>query len=156
MGKRIMIAITLGMVIFSLSLTGCGKEEELLELQGRYDELQKRHDELNEKYLKLYNDHENLKAEQEHDEARKIAKNKPSSNVDAPLDEITIVAPTGEVIKYSTEKEKFQILEQLQIDHDKTVKQNEDGSLTISEGRPDRDELINQYWILSGWGPYTR
>ena len=155
MGKRIMIAITLGMVIFSLSLTGCGKEEELLELQGRYDELQKRHDELNEKYLKLYNDHENLKAEQE----KTTSESKyyePSSNVDAPLDEITIVAPTGEVIKYSTEKEKFQILEHLQIDHDKTVKQNDDGSLTVSEGTPDRDELINQYWILSGWGPYTR
>ena len=48
------------------------------------------------------------------------------------------------------------ILEQLQIDHDQTVVQNEDGSMTISAGRPDREELINQYWILSGWGPYTK
>ena len=76
--------------------------------------------------------------------------------MDAPFDEITIVSPTGEVIKYSTEKEKFEILEQLQIDHDQTVVQNEDGSMTISAGRPDREELINQYWILSGWGPYTK
>ena len=141
------------MALSMLSLSGCSSREELSQLQGRYDELQKSHDELNEKYLKLYTDYENLKAEKEKStEGSKYYE--PSSNVDAPFDEITIMAPTGEVIRYSTEREKFQILEQLQIDHDKTVVQNEDGSMTISGGRPDRDELINRYWELSGWGPY--
>ncbi len=148
---------TVVLFVSFITLTGCGEKEELAELQGRYNQLQDQHDALNEKYMKLYTDYENLKSEKESEKsaATKSKYHEPSSNVDAPFDEITMVSPTGEIIKYSTEKEKFQILEQLQIDHDNTLVQNEDGSLTISAGRPDRDELINQYWILSGWGPYN-
>ena len=112
-------------------------------------------DQLNEKYMKLYTDYEELKKEKETSNESGSKYYEPKKTAGAPFDEITIVSPTGEVIKYSTEKEKFEILEQLQINHDNTVVENEDGSMTISAGRSDVDELINQYWILSGWGPYN-
>ncbi len=143
------------MILSSALLCGCGEKEELAELQGRYNQLQEQHDQLNEKYMKLYTDYEELKKEAETPKESESKYYEPKKTAGAPFDEITIMAPTGEVIKYSTEKEKFEILEQLQINHDNTVVENEDGSMTISAGRSDVDELINRYWILSGWGPYN-
>ena len=142
------------LILSSVLLYGCGEKEELAELQGRYNQLQEQHDQLNEKYMKLYTDYEDLKKEKEASNENSSKYYEPKKTAGAPFDEITIVAPTGEVIKYSTEKEKFEILEQLQINHDNTVVENEDGSMTISAGRSDVDELINRYWMLSGWGPY--
>ena len=104
---------------------------------------------------KVHTEYEELKKENETSKENTSKYYEPKKTASAPFDEITIMAPTGEVIKYSTEKEKFEILEQLQINHDNTVVENEDGSMTISAGRSDVYELINRYWMLSGWGPYN-
>ena len=149
----IKICVT-ALILSSVLLSGCGEKEELAELQGRYNHLQEQHDQLNEKYMKLYTDYEELKKEKETSKENGSKYYEPKKTASAPFDEITIISPTGEVIKYSTEKEKFEILEQLQINHDNTVVENEDGSMTISAGRTDVDELMNRYWMLSGWGPY--
>ncbi len=149
MSRKFLTVVVFCLAMASFVISGCGKNDELVELQGRYNELQKNNNELNEKYLKLYSDYEALKAEKEATSIEsKYYEPSPGCN------DVTIVAPTGEVIEYSTEKEKFKILEQMQIDLDKKTSGENANVITLDE-MDRREKLINEYWELSGWGAYS-
>lgn len=135
-------------IIFAIgvfTLSGCASNKELKDLQEKYDSL-------NADYVSIKADYElmNTKVQELERENADLRR-----SPDIITSEMTIIGPHGEQDTVKSIRRRYEIIRQLADEREQSVTENSDGSVTLHMSDDDNfDALVNEYWMISGWGPY--